>query len=107
MGGDILEFIRSCVRRGEILWTYHVNMRLKDRAISREAVLSSVDSYEIIEEYLEKRYLNSYLLYAKYQDEVIHIVVAVDEENENVRIITAYKPAVDKWDENLRKRRDT
>ncbi len=107
MDNDILEFIKSCVKRGKILWTYHVNMRLKDRSISREAVLSSVDSYEIIEQYLEERYLKSCLVYAKYQDEVIHIVVAADEENENVRIITTYKPALDKWDEGLKKRRDT
>lgn len=104
---DILEFIKSCVRRGKVLWTYHVNMRLKDRSISREAVLCSVDTYEIIEEYLEERYLKSYLIYAKYQDEIIHIVVAVDEKNDNIRIITTYKPTLDKWRESLKKRRDT
>ena len=53
---DILEFIKSCIKRRKIYWTYHVNVRLKGRSISRELVLASVDSYEIIEEYPEDKY---------------------------------------------------
>lgn len=46
MNTDILEFIKSCIRRRKIYWTYHVNMRLKKRFIPRKAILASVDSYE-------------------------------------------------------------
>ncbi len=48
-----LEFIRKCVRERKIRWTYHVNMRLKDRFIPREFIIDFVDSYEIIEEFPE------------------------------------------------------
>ncbi len=35
---DALEFVRRCVRERKIHWTYHVNMRLAGRYISRDEV---------------------------------------------------------------------
>ena len=54
---DPLDFIRGCVRRRQVLWTYHVNMRMKDRAISRETILASESTYEIMEPYPDDKYL--------------------------------------------------
>jgi len=102
---DILEFTKSCIRCRRIHWTYHVNMRLKRRFILREAVLSSVGTYEIIEEYPKDKYLPSYLIYAEYEGEIIHIQMAADLENNNVTIVTAYKPALDRWEEDFKTRR--
>jgi len=51
---DPLDFIRDCVRNRRIYWTYHVNMRLKDRFLDREMILESADAYEIIEEEIMK-----------------------------------------------------
>ncbi|MBI4223629.1 MAG: DUF4258 domain-containing protein [Deltaproteobacteria bacterium] len=102
---DILQFIKLCVKQRKILWTHHVNMRLKDRFIARNTLLSSVGSYEIIEEYAQDKYLPSYLVFAKHNDDVLHIQVAVDRDNENIRIVTAYKPTLYKWEEGFRKRR--
>jgi len=36
---DPLVFIGRCVRERKIFWTYHVQMRLKGRVISRESLL--------------------------------------------------------------------
>ncbi|MEQ8221827.1 MAG: DUF4258 domain-containing protein [Candidatus Eremiobacterota bacterium] len=105
MNIDVLEFIRTCIGEGRIYWTYHVNMRLKGRFISREAVLLSSDTYEIIEKYPEDKYLPSYLVYAEYEKNAIHIQIAIDEVNNNIRIITAYKPSPDKWEEDLKRRK--
>ena len=46
-----LEFIRRCITQRKIHWTYHVNMRLKGRFIPREAIVGSIENFEIIEEY--------------------------------------------------------
>lgn len=89
---DVLNFIKSCIKHRRIYWTYHVNMRLKERSISREAILHSVDAYEIIEAYPKDKYLPRHLIFAQYKNQVIHIHIATDTENNNVRIITAYKP---------------
>jgi hypothetical protein len=80
-------------------------MRLKERFVTRETILSSVDTYEIIEEYPKDKYLPSCLVYAKHEDLIIHIQIAIDKNNENIRIVTAYKPASEKWENNLKKRR--
>ena len=105
MNIDILQFIKSCIRRRKIRWTYHVNMRLKGRFIPREAILSSVHTFEIIAEYPVDKYLPSYLIYAEYEGEIIHIQIAMDLENDNITIVTAYKPTLDKWEEDFKTRR--
>ena len=102
---DILEFIKSCVRRRRILWTYHVNMRLKGRFIAREAILFSVDTCEIIEEYPKDKYLPSYLVYAEHEGQIIHIQIAVDTKGDTITIVTTYKPTLDKWEKDFKTRR--
>jgi len=102
---DVLTFIKSCVKRRRIRWTYHINMRLRGRFIPRETVLSSVEAYEIIEEYPKDKYLPSYLIYAEYRADVVHILIAVDSVNDVVTIITAYRPDREEWERDLRTRR--
>jgi hypothetical protein len=80
-------------------------MRLRGRFIRRDAILSSVDRYEIIEEYPKDKYLPSFLVYTKYQGQIIHVQIAVDLENSFVTIVTAYKPSLDKWEKDYRTRR--
>ena len=100
-----IEFIRRCVTQRRILWTYHVNMRLQGRFISRNMILDSVADYEIIEQYPRDKYLPSYLVYSRYQNRIFHVLFAIDVENDNVRIITAYYPNVEEWEEDLKTRR--
>ena len=105
MNIDVLGFIKSCIKRERIYWTYHVNMRLEGRFITREAIVSSVDTYEIIEEYPEDKYLPSCLIFAKYLKKAIHIQIALDLQNDTITIITAYKPNSDKWENDFKTRR--
>lgn len=100
-----LEFIRRCVSQGKILWTYHVNMRLKDRSISRSAIKESHEHYELIEQYPKDKYLPSYLVRSEHQNDVLHILFAVDVKSDNIRIITSYRPTLEEWEEGYRIRR--
>jgi len=102
---DPLQFIQRCVRQGKALWTYHVNMRLTGRFIPRRSIVDSHADYEIIEEYPEDKYLPSYLVHSEYGGDVFHILFAVDMEGDNVRIITAYRPSPEEWEEDLKTRR--
>ncbi len=102
---DPLRFIRECVRNRRVLWTYHVNMRLEGRFISREEVLGSVESYEIIEAYPEDRYLPSYLVLGRLADEAFHVLFAADLDGDNVRVVTAYRPSAGEWEDDLKTRR--
>lgn len=85
-----LAFIQRCVIQGKILWTYHVNMRLRGRFISRKAIVDSHPAYQVIEEYPEDKYLPSYLVYSEYLGNIFHILFAADEQAENVRIISSH-----------------
>lgn len=100
-----LEFIRKCIGEKKILWTYHVNMRLEKRSVTREMIMASIAEMRIIEEYVEDKYFPSYLLLAHYGDICYHVLIAVDLAGDNVRVVTAYLPNSDKWGPGYKTRR--
>jgi hypothetical protein len=99
---DPLAFICRCVRERKVLWTYHVNMRLERRHIGREEILGAVDSYAIVEEYADDKYLPSYLVVAA---DSFHVLFATDVSGDNVRVVTAYRPDPDEWEPDFRRRK--
>ncbi len=88
-----------------MIWTYHVNMRLRTKGISRTSIVGSVDAYEIIESYPEDKYLPSYLIYTDHVGDHFHVLFATDMENENIRIVTTYRPSELEWLPDLKTRR--
>lgn len=100
-----LEFIKGCVAKKKIFWTYHVNMRMKERFIPRNYIFESVENFEIIEEYPKDKYLPSYLVYSRFERYLFHILFAVDLEGENARVVTAYFPSLEEWQPDLKTRR--
>ena len=99
---DPLAFIQRCVRERKLIWTYHVNMRLEKRYISRSAILEAVDTYAVVEAYPDDKYLPSYLVVAS---ETFHILFATDVAGDNVRVVTAYRPDPAEWNPGFRERR--
>lgn len=104
---DALGFIQQCVRQRKVYWTYHVNMRLAGRHISRNEIFAAVDTYEIIEPYPDDKYLPSYLILATTDGTTFHVLFATDVEGDNVRIVTAYRPNPNEWEADLKTRRDS
>lgn len=103
-----LAYIRHCVCEGRLLWTYHVNMRLRQRKVTRRMVMESVASYHIIEHYPHSqasRYLPGYLIYAEHEGEAIHILFAIDREGDAVRVITVYRPDPSEWEAGFLRRK--
>ena len=101
-----INFIKSCVLEKKIFWSYHSNMRLDERGLSREKTLVSIENCEIIEEYKDDYPLPSCLClgYDK-ENNPIHSVIGIDKENKNIRIITAYYPDPSRWESDFKKRR--
>ena len=100
-----LDFIRRCVNNRDMIWTYHVNMRLGAKRIARTAIVDSTDRYEIIEVYPDDKYLPSYLVYTEYHGERFHVLFATDVGGENVRVVTAYRPNDIEWLPDYKTRR--
>lgn len=102
---DPLAFIQRCVRDRRVFWTYHVQMRLKGRTLSREVLVRAVDTYEILESYPDDKYLPSYLVCYRTQEGLAHVHIAADVAGDNVRIVTAYRPSPHEWEPDLKTRR--
>lgn len=102
---DPVLFIQGCLRRRRLLWTYHVNIRLGGRFIPRESILGAVDTLERVEAYPEDKYLPSYLVLGRTGLDPFHVLFAADVEGDNVRVVTAYRPDVAEWQDDLKTRR--
>lgn len=83
--GDPILFIQDCARRGRLLWTYHVNMRLAGRFIPRESILAALETFELVEAYPDDKYLPSYLVLGRANTDAFHVLFAADVESDNVR----------------------
>ncbi len=103
---DALLFIQRCVRERKVFWTYHVNMRLAGRHISRDEFFAATESYKIIESYPEDKYLPSYLVWATSAGSPFHVLFGVDVDGDNVRIVTAYRPNAEEWESDLKSRKE-
>ena len=104
---DPVAFIRECLRGGQILWPYHVNMRWGQRFISRETIINAAGSYEVVEAYPEDKYFPSYLLLGRVGEEVFHALFGADVDGHHVRVVTAYYPSPEEWETDLKTRRAT
>jgi hypothetical protein len=102
---DALDFIRCCLAKRRIYWTYHVNMRLRERHLTREMVLAATGDVEVVEAYPQDKYLPSYLVLCRSGDTPLHVLFAVDVPGDNVRIVTAYPPDLAEWMPDLKTRR--
>ena len=87
------------------MWTYHVNMRLAGRFIPRELIRAAVASYELVEAYPDDKYLPSYLILARHDQDAFHVLCAADVPGDNVRVVTAYRPDTGEWRPDLKARR--
>ena len=97
----------ACVSAGRLRWTYHGNMRLRQRALRAEVLLRAISTFEIIESYPEDKYLPSFLVRGEWEGSVFHAQIATDVEGDNVRVVTIYVPDPDEWDEGFHARRAT
>jgi Domain of unknown function (DUF4258) len=80
-------------------------MRLGQRFIARETIIKATESYEMVEEYPEDKYLPSYLVLGRLGDEAFHVLFGADIEGQNTRVVTAYYPSREEWEADLKTRR--
>ena len=80
-------------------------MRLEGRYIARDEILGAAESFQIIEAYPEDKYFPSFLVLAMGEKLAFHVLIAVDFEGDNVRIVTAYRPGQEHWMPDLMTRR--
>lgn len=104
---DPIGFIRACFAEAKVFWTYHAHMRLQRRSLTRNDIFAAAASFVLVEAYPDDKYLPSYLVLGSSPAGSIHVLVAVDVAEDNIRIVTAYRPDPAEWEDDLKTRRAT
>lgn len=100
-----IKLLRTICNNRGIIWTTHVLKRLQERNILRKDVVNAINTGEIIEQYPDSfPYPACLILGLSVQTEYIHVVCAYN--GENIKIITAYYPTLDKFESDLKTRKE-
>jgi len=102
---DKEKLLRS-LKQGAIEWSVHALRNMLERSISREAVLHIVECGEMIESYDDDSPYPSALFMGYWKDKPLHSVIAYDDKNGIVFIITAYEPDGKHFEPDWRTRRN-
>ena len=89
----------------EYIYRLHAIERMFQRDISEKQVEEIIENGEIIESYIDDTPYPSFLTLGYADGIALHVVYAKDTED-NVIVITAYKPNLTKWQEDLKTRKD-
>lgn len=103
---DSLKEIQRLSKAGRVVWKKHALRRLLERGITREAVFHAIETGDIIESYLHDKPLPSFLLLGYDKVKPLHVVVALDEQNDFLCLITVYMPNREEWKEGFKTRRN-
>ena len=71
-----------------------------------EQIFSFVDRHEIIETYPDDKPYPSALCHGIWQNQVLHVVMAYDLDDQKIYVITAYWPDEEHFDNDLKTRRE-
>jgi len=97
--------LRKFFTEDKVFVTEHAAERFRQRGIRVKDIRNAVKNGEVIEDYPDDYPFPSCLIYGKDAvDKVIH--VCMSDEGTSSRIITAYYPDPDKWNEDLKIRKE-
>ena len=90
--------IQTVVAAGQILWTEHVALRLRERSLRRQDLISCIQNGEIIEQYPhDTPFASCLILGTSVSGKPLHVVCGLDL-GINCYMITAYSPDPDEWE---------
>ncbi len=105
MKDEVLNKIRKAVCNRTITFRLHAVEMMVERNILRDDIFSCINNGEVIEEYLNDYPLPSYLFCYLSGGQNIHVVLSYDEKMGQVFIITAYRPDLLHFENDLKTRR--
>lgn len=100
----MIDQIRNALYNGKVIWQKHALQRMMERDIARDEVKQAILTGVVIENYSNDMPFPS-LLIAMVDGVPLHVVVAYDEMNRTVYIITVYRPDERYFEEDLITRR--
>lgn len=98
--------IQEYCKQDRIIISAHALERCRQRGIKQKDIRNCIFSGEVIEQYPEDFPFPSCLVYGYAIDHrVIHVVIS--DEGTGSRIVTAYIPNTDKFEDDLKTRKET
>ena len=93
--------------KGKMLWSRHAISKLQSEGLRRKEVESALSNCEVIEDYpwLTRRLPDCLVLAFTSNGSPIHVVVALDESNDRIFIVTVYCPDEKRWENGWKTRR--
>jgi hypothetical protein len=89
----------------DLIFRIHARQSMFTRSISDECVEHILQNGEVIENYPSAFPFPAKLLLGPCNERSIHVVVAENRSEQQVIVITAYEPTLDKWEPNMKIRR--
>src|SRR5258708_17407964 len=89
----------------DLIHRIHARQSMFTRTISDECVEHIVHNGEVIKGYPHAFPLPAKLLLGWYNGRAIHVVAAENSSKQQVIVITAYEPTLDKWEPDRKTRR--
>lgn len=86
--------LREAFKSGRVRWRAHALQRMLERGILRGDVGSVIEHGRIIEKYQDDKPYPSFLIYGSVSNRPLHALVAHNESNNILYVITAYEPDV-------------
>jgi hypothetical protein len=96
--------LAKLIESGEILISNHARVRMFERNISTDDLITIISSGEIIEEYHDDEPCPSVLIVGFIETVAYHTVIAICTDH--IRVITVYIPEENKWIDYRRRRNE-
>ena len=84
-----------------LIFSNHAINQMFKRGINVDDVKYVINNGEVIHSYLDDKPFPSYLILG-YKGKPLHVLVAIDENNDKCVIITTYYPDSDIWNKNFK-----
>lgn len=90
----------------KVLWSVHALKKLRIERLRKDDLENALRDGIIIEDYpMESRPLPGCLVLGFVGNEPVHIVLAVDVLLDRLFIITVYRPSVERWEDDWKRRK--
>lgn len=105
MRNNIQNLIRLYASNHKIRFKKHALIRSIERNITIKEIETVLNNCMVISEYVDDRPLASYLVGGfTEENRPLHMVIAIDEKEEYIWIITLYEPDKNTWDKSNTRR---
>jgi hypothetical protein len=89
----------------QVIFSGHAIRQMFYRAIGKDDILNVIENGQVITDYPQDRPYPSFLILGFADNRPIHIVIAIDNENQTAIVITAYIPDAGLWTSDFKSRR--